>query len=155
MADLQFMVEDTKLIFRNFAGAENMYNAQGSRNFAVVLEPEVAEQMAADGWNVKFPEARIEDEEEIARDPYISVEVSYKNRPPLVVMISSTARTNLNEDSVELLDWADIEKADIIANAYRWTVNGKSGIKAYLKTLFVTINEDELERKYNAMGDSE
>jgi hypothetical protein len=27
-------------------------------------------------------------------------------------------------------------------------VNGRSGIKAYLKTIFVTIFEDELERKY-------
>ncbi len=63
-------------------------------------------------------------------------------------MITSTARTNLSEDSVGVLDWAEIKVADLIVNASYWTVNGKSGVKAYLKSLFVTIEEDALERKY-------
>lgn len=63
-------------------------------------------------------------------------------------MISSTARTNLDEASVEVLDWADIRVADLIARGYEWSVNGKTGVKAYLQSLFVTIEEDDLERKY-------
>jgi uncharacterized lipoprotein YajG len=67
-------------------------------------------------------------------------------------MITSTARTHLNEDSVEVLDWAVIKIADLIARGYEWTVNGKTGIKAYVQSLFVTIEEDELERKYAVSG---
>jgi len=47
------------------------------------------------------------------------------------------------------LDWADIKTADLIARGYDWNVGGKSGTKAYLQSLFVTIEEDALERKYS------
>lgn len=142
-----FMVEDARLVFRNFSGKEGQYNREGDRNFAVILPEDVAEQMVADGWNVRFLAAR---EEGDVDTPYIQVAVNFKNRPPRVVMITSTARTNLDEDSVDALDWVDIRVADLIARGYEWEVNGKRGIKAYLQSLFVTIEEDELERKYAA-----
>lgn len=140
-----FMVEDARLVFRNFSGKEGQYNVAGNREFAVILDPESANAMAKDGWNVKQLTGRDEDEE---GDFYISVAVNFKNRPPRVVMITSTSRTNLTEESVDVLDWAEIRTADLIARAYNWEVNGKTGIKAYLQSLFVTIEEDALERKY-------
>lgn len=147
MAELAktFMVEDARIIFRNFAGKEGQYNREGDRNFAVVLPEDVAAQMVEDGWNVRYLEGREEGDPDT---PYVSVAVSYKTRPPRVVLITSTARTTLDEASVEVLDWADIQTADLIARGYDWTVNGKSGTKAYLQSLFVTIEEDALERKY-------
>jgi hypothetical protein len=143
-----FILEDAHIIFRNFEGKEGQYNRKGSRNFAVIIPDEkTAQQMLKDGWNVKYLEAREEGDEPV---PYVSVEVSYKNRPPRVVMLtaSSKSRTNLGEDEIEILDYADIQKVDLICNAYEWDINGKQGVKAYLKTMFVTIEEDELERKY-------
>lgn len=146
MADAkQFMIEDGKLIFRNFEGKEGQYNRQGDRNFSVILPNDVAEKMAQDGWNVRYLPAREEGDEDT---PYITVAVNFKNRPPRIVMLTSRARTNLDEASVEVLDWADIQKADLICNGYDWVVGDKSGTKAYLKSLFVTIEEDALERKY-------
>lgn len=140
-----FMIEDAQIVFRNFAGKEGQYNREGERNFAVILEPKVAEQMLADGWNVKALTSREEGDPDT---PYIQVSVSYKNRPPQVVMITSTARTHLGEDMIEILDWAEFQTVDLICNGYDWTVNGKSGTKAYLKSLYVTIEEDALARKY-------
>jgi hypothetical protein len=140
-----FMVEDARIIFRNFAGKEGQYNREGDRNFAVVLDEEVAIQMLEDGWNVRYLEPRDEGDEPT---PYISVAVNFSNRPPRVVLLTSTTRTQLDEKSVEVLDWSDIRTADLIARGYDWTVNGKSGTKAYLQSLFVTIEEDALERKY-------
>ena len=147
MAELAktFMVEDARIIFRNFAGKEGQYNREGDRNFAVVLPEDVAERMLADGWNVRYLEAREEGDEPTA---YISVTVNFNNRPPRVVLLTSTTRTQLDEKSVEILDWSDIKTADLIARGYDWNVNGKSGTKAYLQSLFVTIEEDALERKY-------
>lgn len=145
-----FMVEDARIIFRNFSGKEGQYNREGDRNFAVILDPSTAEQMLKDGWNIKYLASREEGE---ADTPYIQVSVNFKNRPPRVVMITSTARTYLNEESVDVLDWAEVRTADLIARGYEWTVNGKSGVKAYLQSLFITIEEDALERKYAVPND--
>lgn len=141
-----FMIEDAPIIFRNFAGKEGQYNREGDRNFAVILPEDVAARMLDDGWNVRYLEPR---EEGDVPTPYISVSVNFKNRPPRVVMLTSTTRTQLDEESVEILDWADIQTADLIARGYDWNVNGKTGTKAYLQSLFVTIEEDALERKYS------
>jgi hypothetical protein len=140
-----FMVEDARLVFRNFSGKEGQYNREGDRNFAVILDDSTAKVMQKDGWNVRFLASREDGEEDT---PYIQVAVNFKNRPPRVVMITSTARTHLGEDEISVLDWADIRTCDLIARAYEWEVNGKSGIKAYLQSMFVTIEEDALERKY-------
>ena len=145
-----FMVEDAQIIFRNFSGKEGQYNREGDRNFAVILDPKTAEVMLKDGWNVKYLESR---EEDTPNTPYIQVAVNFKIRPPRVVMITSNARTHLNEETVGALDWADILTADLIARSYEWAVGGKTGIKAYLQSLFITIEEDALERKYSINKD--
>jgi hypothetical protein len=146
-----FMIEDAQIIFRNFAGKEGPFNAEGDRTFNVILDPEMATQMEKDGWNVKYTNPRDDEEEGI---PHIQVRVSYKRRPPRVVMLTSTARTNLNEDSIETLDWVDIQSVDLICRGFEWSVNGKTGVKAYLQSLFVKVEEDPLERKY-AINDPE
>lgn len=145
--DKEFMVEDARIIFRNFGGAPTKFNpVGGKREFSVVLEPEVAEQMAADGWNVKTLAVRDEGDEET---PFVTVTVNYGFKPPRVVLLSSAGRTNIDESSIEALDWVDIKTVDIIARGYDWEVNGKVGTKAYLKTMFMTIDEDALEMKYS------
>lgn len=141
-----FMVEDAKIIYRNFTGREGPFNKSGVKSFNVVLDQKTAEEMFKDGWNVKFPAPTDEGEE---KEPHIQVAVKYEIRPPRVVLITSTSRTNLNEDTINILDSVDFETVDLIANASYWDVNGKTGIKAYLKSMFVTIQEDALERKYS------
>lgn len=140
-----FMVEDAQLVFRNFSGKEGPYNREGERDFSVFLPDDVAKVMLEDGWNVKALASR--DEEEPDR-PYVQVSVNFKNRPPRIVMITSTGRTNINEESVGVLDWADFSNVDLICRGYEWDVNGKQGVKAYLQSMYVTIEEDALARKY-------
>jgi hypothetical protein len=144
------VIENARLIFRNFAGKEGQYNREGDRNFAVLLDDSVAEPMAQDGWNIKWLKAREEGEDEQA---YLSVAVNFKGRPPKIVMISSRGRTSLNEDEVAVLDWVDIRSADLIIRPYEWVVNGKTGVKAYLQSIYVTIEEDALELKYADLDD--
>lgn len=143
--DGTLVIEGARIIFRNFAGREGMYNRDGDRNFCVLLEPELAVQMAEDGWNVKSLKAREETDDV---QPYLMVTVGFKIRPPRIVMITSRGRTDLSEHEVEVLDWVDVRNVDLIVRPYEWAVNGKTGIKAYLKSLFITIDEDVLELKY-------
>lgn len=144
-ADGTVVIEDAHVIFRNFSGKEGMYNREGDRNFTVVLPEDLAQAMLEDGWNVK--ELRAREEGDTPRS-VIHVTVGFKGRPPRIVQITSRGRTDLGEAECEILDWVDIQKVDLIIRPYEWSVNGKTGIKAYLKSIFVTINEDPLEAKY-------
>lgn len=142
------VIEDARIVFRNFAGREGMYNREGDRNFAVLLDDDVAQMLADDGWNVKQLRPR---EEGDAPQPYLSVTVGFKGRPPTIVMIggNSGRRTALDEETVDVLDDVEIGQVDLIVRPYDWAVSGNTGRKAYLQSLYVTIVEDPLQLKYN------
>lgn len=140
-------LENVEIRFRNFSGKPDAFNTTGKREFHVVLSDADAEAMLKDGWNVKEKEGR---EEGDPPTKSIKVEVSYKARPPRIVMITSSGRTNLDEKTVGVLDFVDIQNVDVILNPYAWTMaSGASGIKAYLQSIYVTIKEDRFERKYS------
>lgn len=146
---MKFTVEKAQIIFPNFSGREDQYNREGNRNFSILLDPDIADQLAADGWNVKTLKVREEGDEP---QPYITIAVSYKIRPPQITLITSTGRKMITEDMVEALDGMEFSNVDLICIASHWSrPNGDSGIKAYLKTMFLTLEEDELQRKYAKM----
>lgn len=147
--DNTVVMEGVKIVFRNFEGKEGQYNKKGDRNFAVLLDDQVAEAMANDGWNVKWLKPREDADEDETPQAYLPVALKYDaGRPPRVVQITSRGRTNLGESEVDVLDWVDIINVDLIVRPYTWEVNGKTGVKAYLQAIYVTIEEDPLEQKY-------
>jgi len=148
--DNTVLMEGVRIIFRNFSGKEGQYNREGDRNFAVLLDNQVASAMSEDNWNVKGLKPRTEEEGEEPQ-AYLPISVNFKGRPPRIVLITSRGRTNLDESQVETLDWVDILNVDLIVRPYEWTVNGKSGVKAYLQSIYVTIEEDPLELKYSEL----
>jgi hypothetical protein len=147
------VIEDARIIFRNFTGAEGRFNAKGKRNFNVLLDEHTARAMLKDGWNVKYLQPREEGDVPQAR---LEVTVHYSERglPPRIMLVTSRGKTALDEDMIALLDYAEIENVDLIIRPYEWEVNGKEGVKAYLKSIYVTIREDELEKKYMDVPDS-
>jgi hypothetical protein len=146
------VVENARLIFKNFAGEESKFNRAGNRNFCVILDGDSAEDLRQMGWNVKALRPR-EDEDEPTY--YLQVTVAFGNFPPKVIMISGKTKTVLDEESIATLDYAEIANVDLIIRPYHWEVNGKEGIKAYLKTMYVTIEQDVFAGKYDCLDDED
>lgn len=144
-------IENAQICFRNFSGKGGTYNPEGHRNFCVILDDRLATQLAEDGWNVKYLRPKEEGE---APRPYIQVKVNYKNSPPKICMVSSKGISVLDESTVGMLDWADLETVDLILSPYYWDVQGRHGVTAYVKAMYATIAEDEFESKYYSTPDT-
>ena len=141
------VIENAKIIYRNFKGEESKYNRGGDRNFCVIIEDEdYAKQLIDDGWNVKLKVPQDD-----SRDPfyYIKVTVSYRYYAPSVYLVTKRKKVLLDEESIGILDNADIINVDLAIRPSSWDVNGKTGVKAYLKTMYITIEEDEFAHKYD------
>lgn len=156
MVKNNIVIENARIGFRNFSGKEGKFNPAGRRNFCVFIDSELATQLEEDGWNVRWLNPKDDGDEKQA---YLQVAVSYDNIPPKILIVSSRGKTILDETSINILDWAEIQEVDLIIRPYNWTVqpgtrNEKSGVKAYVKSMYVTIAEDEFESKYSDVPDS-
>lgn len=135
-------IENAQLMFRNFSGKPTKYVKNGGiRNFSIVLDQDTADRLLRDGWNIRQLAKRNPD------DPIrylLTVAVSYDNYPPKIAKKTERSKkvVYLDQEDIDCLDYDDIIKADVRISPYHWTVNGNSGIKAYLKSLYVTIAED-------------
>ena len=155
----EVMIEGADIMFRNFGGAERQFNAEGDRNFCVMLDkhPEALEHMERNGWNIKTLKAREEGDEP---RPYVQVKVEYrKGRPPRCILVSGRKRPDLGADEVGLLDVAEFQNVDVLLTGYHWEIkrgdDTQTGVKAYLKTGYFTIVQDPLVEKYEDKIESE
>jgi hypothetical protein len=156
MVKNNIVIENARIGFRNFSGKAGKFNPEGRRNFCVFIEGDLGRRLEDDGWNVRWLEPKDESEEKQA---YLQVSVSYDNIPPKILIISSKGKTVLDNTSIGILDWAEIAEIDLVIRPYNWTLhegtkNEKRGVKAYVKSMYVTIVEDEFEKKYTNVPDS-
>lgn len=130
---------------RNFAGKADKFTPEGKRSFCMFLSHDDAEKMKSLGWTVKYLKPREDGDEPT---PFIKIVVGYKYRPPKMNLISSGGLAELDEELVDILDFSDFKKVDLIVEPYNWTFNGKSGRTAYVNSFFGTLDESPLDLAY-------
>lgn len=147
----KIVIENAKIIFKNFSGKGTDYNAEGDRNFCVVLDDEQAESMKAMGYNVKTKLPR-EGYEDDGNFNFLKIKVSLKygdNRDAEIYRIVGNNRVKLTDKTVSTLDWDEIENIDMRIRPWNWTKGNRSGVAAFLDTMYVTVKEDSLDAKYS------
>ena len=133
-------IDDARIIYRNFSGEGRKFNREGDRNFSLIIDdPAVADELVAQGWNVKIREPREEGDNPFIHLP---VKVKFNDRGPRIYLITGDRRNELDEESVGILDNVDIISVDLDIRPYDWEVNGKTGRTAYLHSMRVIQDVD-------------
>lgn len=145
-------IDDAKIIFRNFEGRGDKYNREGDRNFSLLIEdPDTADALTENGWNVKIKPGRDEDEGPFMRLP---VKVKFTDYGPNVYLVTGDRRNELDEESIGCLDNIDIESVDLDIRPYDWDVNGRTGRTAYLQSMQVVQRIDRFAARYAAKDET-
>lgn len=137
--------------FRNFRGEKSAWNMNGERSFCVEIDPNIAEELINVGWKVK-PRKSLNDDGN--QTYFLKVKVQFNpRRMPEIAIVDPVKKTKvmLTEETVGNLDSAIIKTADILINPRIWRdeKTGEENIKAYLGSLFVVLDRDELSEEYS------
>lgn len=110
--------------YRNFAGVATKFNAEGHRNFNILLSAKQAEEMLADGWNVKTLQPRDESEDV---KYFVKINVGWNTSQRDGRRFGPTVKLHtpdnpdgveLDEDNIGLLDTTWLKGCDITVQAH-------------------------------------
>ena len=144
------IIEGARIKFKNFAGEARQYNPAGQRNFVLCLPDELAQQLTAEGWNVKWKPGRHPEDPD---EPQLVVKVKYnesgddRSRDPIAYLIQGRRKIALDGRTVATLDRLAPLNIDLVVRPYMWDINGNVGITAYLDEIYYTAVEG-LSSKY-------
>ena len=139
-------IEGANIIWKNFSGERDKFNP-GKRGFSVVIDDTVmADELKQEGWNVK--ERPLQEGADPSEQEWTLPVKLNMNRYTQVWLIVGNHKTLLNEDTVAQLDVLDIVNCDISIRPYEWEMSGRTGITAYVDSMYVTIRENKFAEKY-------
>lgn len=156
------MVDDAQIIFRNFRGIDRGYNPKHEKSFSLLVSPERfdIDAMKADGWNLKQLKPR-EGYEDEPINYHLPVTVRWDNFPPIIYLVTKVddgkhRRTRLDEETSFMIDTAEIASVKLeISHGKTYDFQGKVGIKAYLKKMYIELVEDRFEEAYDFVDDED
>lgn len=139
-------IEGANIIWKNFSGERDRFNP-GKRGFSVVIDDAVmADELKQEGWNVK--ERLLQEGADPSEQEWTLPVKLNMNRYTQVWLIVGNHKTLLNEDTVAQLDVVDITDCDLSIRPYEWEMSGRTGITAYVDSMYVTIRENKFAEKY-------
>lgn len=139
-------IEGATIIWKNFSGERDKFNP-GKRGFSVVIDDAVmADELRQEGWNIK-ERPLMEGADPSEQEWTLPVKLNM-NRYTQVWLIVGNHKTLLDENTVAQLDVVDIIDCDISIRPYEWEMSGRTGITAYVDSMYVTIRENKFAEKY-------
>lgn len=139
-------IDGRQIIFKNFEGKGDKFNREGDRNFSLRIDdPDTADALVKEGWNVRIKEGRDDDEGPFMRLP---IKVKFTNYGPNVYLRTGDRVNELNEESIACLDNIEIDSVCMDIRPYDWDVNGRTGRTAYLQSIEVVQRIDRFAARY-------
>ena len=139
-------IEGATIIWKNFSGERDRFNP-GKRGFSVVIADSVmADELRQEGWNIK--ERPLQEGADPSEQEWTLPVKLNMNRYTQVWLIVGNHKTLLDENTVAQLDVVDFVNCDISIRPYEWEMGGRTGITAYVDSMYVTIRENKFSEKY-------
>ena len=114
---------------------------------STMMRTDRIDELKEDGFNVKPWNPKADPEDQIFS---LRIKIGFDRFPPQVVVIRGGKKIQLTEAEVKMLDWADIDKCDLVVRGRVWDEDtGRRS--AWLKSLFAYVTESELAAKYNEL----
>ena len=156
----QITLEGVNFIFRpNFQGREELYNAAGRRNFCIRLSEEQAAELDAQDYNVKLTKGNPDYDQE--PEAYLKVSMAFTDRSqPNIYILTPRGfdengeetyyKTKLDAETAMLVDYMRVREVDVTIRPWKHgrVANRPELNAAYLQTIFIYQDLDELEQKY-------
>lgn len=139
-------IEGAIIIWKNFSGERDRFNP-GKRGFSVVIDDAVmVDELRQEGWNIK--ERPLQEGADPSEQEWTLPVKLNMNRYTQVWLIVGKHKTLLDENTVAQLDVVDIIDCDISIRPFEWEMRGRTGITAYVDSMYVTIRENKFAEKY-------
>lgn len=162
MASTTKIFKNVRLIWKNFSGKVDEYNAPigidaqgkpiGKRYFSIVLTEEMAEELrqvelrGQNGKIIKGCNVKTRLPKDGDGDPLYTLRVTFGAYPPEAIWrVIPKGRMPLNLETVGNLDHEFIDHADVKVSLSTYEKGPNVGITAYLSKLIVYIQEDEFD----------
>lgn len=137
--------------YRNFEGRADKFNAEGFRNFTLLIDPEQAQNLIEDGWHIKV---RTNQDGEDSYMLKVKVRwhdnVAPENDSLKLYLINPDARTKtlITPETASVIDFAQFQNVDLIIVPNHYDVNGNEGNSAYLREGYFTLESSPFGAKY-------
>lgn len=139
---------------------DGLYNRNGNRYFAIKLDDDFAEELAAEGWPVIWRNVnRNEDEPELLKG-YLKLFIKYGTRFPVdIYLINRNMKSKVLLDETDLdtlhLDTKPIDFIDVTIRPYYWSYGNDQGVKVQVQAMNIMLAQDGLDDDYEIIYKTE
>ena len=145
-------ITNGQIAYSNFGGNPTQYNPDGGqRNVTLVIDDANAEELAKEGWKIRLQEFEDGSSRYLLDVSFLFRTRNGQLRDPHIFIVRDNRLIHVTEETADALDHADIVSVDAVISPSYWEYAGRSGIKAYVSSMYLTIKENPIDAKYRKM----